>query len=99
MKLVVPEQEHVPPLSLNHVTSVTPTASLAVPVTLNESLVVEDGSEVEIVVVGAVVSHPPELYSYAPISTVLFCGLLIPIMSRVTIELVLYPESFNGLPD
>lgn len=59
VKLVVPEQEHVPPLSLNHVTSVTPTASLAVPVTLNESLVVEDGSDVEMETVGAVVSDPP----------------------------------------
>ena len=44
-KVVVPEQEHVPPLSLDQVTSVTPTASLDVPFIVNDLLVVLDGSD------------------------------------------------------
>ena len=45
VKVVVPEQEHVPPLSLDQVTSVTPTASLDVPFIVNDLLVVLDGSD------------------------------------------------------
>lgn len=44
---------------IRYLHEVTPMASLAVPMTLNESEVIEDGSEFVMETVGAVVSPPP----------------------------------------